>query len=147
VYVPAGAWLLIGIGGTLLLGTLLVFLIIPSERHGRPSRFTPLRVKMPSLAIPSGSPAGSLMKGFSYLYAPLSVPRRRYHVAGRLGEAIARVDAVDPSAGTERLGQAVQQMTNLAATEELPPAAAGESVINIFDQARRREEARREEQA
>ena len=29
---PSGAWLLIGIGGALLIGTLLLFLTIPSDR-------------------------------------------------------------------------------------------------------------------
>jgi hypothetical protein len=102
---------------------------------------------MPSLAIPSGSPVGSLLKGFSYLYAPLSYPHVRRNVAGRLGDAIARIDAVDPSPIPDRVDQVMQQMADLIGPEDLPPAADGESVINLFDQARRREEARRKEQA
>ena len=144
---PTGAWLLLGIGCALVLGTLLVILIIPSQRRSRPPRFAPPRLKMPSLAIPSGSPVGSLLKGFSYLYAPLSYPHVRRNVAGRLGDAIARIDAVDPSPIPDRVDQVMQQMADLIGPEDLPPAADGESVINLFDQARRREEARRKEQA
>jgi hypothetical protein len=102
---------------------------------------------MPSLTIPSGSPAGSLLKGFSYLYAPLTYPYVRRNVAGRLGDAIARIDAVDPSPVPDRVSQALQQTADLIDPEELPPAAGVEPVINLFDQARRREEARRKEQA
>jgi hypothetical protein len=147
VHVPAGAWLLIGIGCAVLLGTLLLVLILPSERRGRPPRFATPRLKLPSLTIPSGSPAGSLLKGFSYLYAPLGYPHIRRNVAGRLGDAIARIDAVDPSPVPERVSQAMQQTAELIDPEELPPPGDGEPVINLFDQARRREEARRKEQA
>ena len=38
---PNGAWLLLGIGCALVLGTLLVVFIIPSDRRRRPVRFTP----------------------------------------------------------------------------------------------------------
>ena len=144
---PTGAWVLIGIGCVLLLGTLLVAFIIPSERRRRPARFPPPHLTMPSFTIPAGSPVGALLKGFSYLYAPLSYPHVRYNVSGRMADAIVRIDAVDPSAAPERVGQAVQQMADLVGPEELPPAAGGEPVINIFDQARHKEEARREEQA
>jgi hypothetical protein len=144
---PTGAWLLLGIGCAFVLGTLLVILIIPSQRRSRPPRFAPPRLKMPSLTIPSGSPVGSLLKGFSYLYAPLSYPHVRRNVAGRLGDAIARIDAVDPSPIPDRVDQVMQQMADIIGPEDLPPAADEESVINLFDQARRREEARRKEQA
>ena len=144
---PTGAWLLLGIGCAVVLGTLLVVFIIPSAQRRRPTRFALSRVKLPSFTIPSGSPAGSLLKGFSYLYAPLSFPHLRRNVADRLGDAIARIDAVDPSPVPERVSQAMQQTEDAIGPEELPPAAGGESVINLFDQARRREEARRKEQA
>ena len=39
-----------------------------------------------SFTIPAGSPVGSLLKGFSYLYAPLSYAHVRHNVAGRLGD-------------------------------------------------------------
>ena len=144
---PNGAWLLLGIGCALVLGTLLVVFIIPSDRRRRPVRFTPPRLSLPNFAIPSGSPAGSLLKGFSYLYAPLSFPHLRRDVAGRLGDAIARIDAVDPSLMPERVSQAMQETADVVDPEELPPAPGGEPVINLFDQARRRDEARRKEQA
>jgi hypothetical protein len=147
VRVPTGAWLLLGIGCAFVLGTLLVAFIIPSERRHRPARFAPPHMKMPSFRIPSGSPAGSLLKGFGYLYAPLGYPHLRHNVTGRLGDAIARIDAVDPSPGSERVEQAMQQVADVMGPEELPPAAGDESVINLFDQARRMEETRREEQA
>ena len=144
---PTGAWLLLGIGCAFVLGTLLVILIIPSQRHSRPPRFAPPRLNMPSVAIPSASPVGSLLKGFSYLYAPLNYPHVRRNVAGRLGDAIARIDAVDPSPVPDRVDEVMQQVADLIGPEDLPPAVGGESVINLFDQARRREEARRKEQA
>ena len=144
---PTGAWLLLGIGCAVVLGTLLVVFIIPSAQRRRPTRFALPRVKLPSFTIPSGSPAGSLLKGFSYLYAPLSFPHLRRNVADRLGDAIARIDAVDPSPVPQRVSQAMQQTAEAIDPEESPPAAGGESVINLFDQARRREEARRKEQA
>jgi len=146
--VPTGAWLLLGIGCAVVLGTLLVVFIIPSAGRGRPPRFAPPRLKLPRFTIPSGSPAGSLLKGFSYLYAPLSFPHLRRNVAGRLGDAIARIDAVDPSPVPERVSQAMQQTADVVVEpEELLPGPGGEPVINLFDQARRRDEARRKEQA
>src|SRR6476620_3878479 len=144
---PNGAWLLLGIGCALVLGTLLVAFIMPPDRRRRPVLFTSPSLSVPNVTIPSGSPAGSLLKGFSYLYAPLSFPNLRRNVAGRLGDAIARIDAVDPSPVPQRVSQAMQQTEDAIGPEELPPAAGGESVINLFDQARRREEARRKEQA
>jgi hypothetical protein len=47
----------------------------------------------------------------------------------------------------ERVSQAMQETADVVDPEELPPAPGGEPVINLFDQARRREEARRKEQA
>jgi len=41
----------------------------------------------------------------------------------------------------------MQETADVVDPEELPPAQGGEPVINLFDQARRREEARRKEQA
>lgn len=144
---PTGAWLLLGIGCAVVLGTLLVVFIIPSAEHRRPPRFALPRLTLPSFTIPSGSPAGSLLRGFSYLYAPPSFRHLRRNVAGRLGDAIARIDAVDPSPVPQRVSQAMQQTADAIEPEELPPAAGGESVINLFDQARRMEDARRKEQA
>jgi hypothetical protein len=145
VYVPSGAWLLIGIGGALLIGTLLLFLTIPSDRRRHRPRFSPPRLSVPSFTIPAGSPVGALLKGFSYLYAPLDYPNVRRNVAGRMGDAIARIDAVEPIAAPERIGQAVQEMADRVGPEEWPAAPDPEPPINIFD--RRREQARREEQA
>jgi len=140
VYVPTGAWLLIGIGCALVIGTLLVLLIFPSDRR-RPARFSPPRFTMPRLTIPANSPVGSLLKGFSYLYAPLSNPHVRRNVAGRLRDAIARIDAIDPSAAPERVGQALQQMVDLVGPDELQPEVGSEPPVNIFDQPRREEQA------
>ena len=66
-----GAWLLIGIGCALVIITVLAVFVIPSGRRRQPSSITPRRLTMPRFKIPSGSPTGSLLKGFSYLYAPL----------------------------------------------------------------------------
>ena len=138
---PTGAWLLIGIGCALVIGTLLVLLIFPSERRRRHPRVSPPRFTMPRFAIPANSPVGSLLKGFSYLYAPLSNPHVRRNVAGRLGDAIARIDAIDPSAAPERVGQALQQMVDLVGPDELQPDVGSEPPVNIFDQPRREEQA------
>ena len=72
---------------------------------------------MPSFTIPAGSPVGALLKGFSYLYAPLDYPHVRRNVAGRLGAAIARIEAIDPLAGVERVSHAVQQTAELVDPE------------------------------
>ena len=72
-----GAWLLIGMGSALVILTLLLVFIIPAGRRRRLPGSDPRRLRMPRFKIPSGSPAGSLLKGFSYLYAPL-----RYQRAG-----------------------------------------------------------------
>ena len=134
-----GAWLVIGIGCALVIITVLAVFIIPSGRRRQPSSMTPRRLAMPRFTIPSGSPTGSLLKGFSYLYAPLSYPRVHYSVAGRLDRAIARVDAVDPSVVPERVGQALQQMVDLDSPTG-SPTEGGEPVVDIFDQPRSEEQ-------
>ena len=133
-----GAWLLIGIGCALVIITVLAVFVIPSGRRRQPS-ITPRRLTMPRFTIPSGSPTGSLLKGFSYLYAPLRYPRVHYSVAGRLDRAIARIDAVDPSVVPERVGQALQQMVDLDSPTG-SPAEGGEPVVDIFDQPRSEEQ-------
>jgi hypothetical protein len=133
--VRTGAWLLIGIGSALVILTLLLVFIIPSGRRRRLPGSDPRRLRMPRFKIPSGSPAGSLLKGFSYLYAPLRYQRVHYSVGGRLESAIARIDAVDPSAAPQRVGQAVQQMVDLVSG----PEESSEPVVDIFDQPRSEE--------
>ncbi len=134
-----GAWLVIGIGCALVIITVLAVFIIPSGRRRQPSSMTPRRLAMPRFTIPSGSPTGSLLKGFGYLYAPLSYPRVHYSVAGRLDRAIARVDAVDPSVVPERVGQALQQVVDLDSPTG-SPTEGGEPVVDIFDQPRSEEQ-------
>ena len=99
--------------------TVLAVFIIPSGRRRQPPSITPRRLTMPRFTIPSGSPTGSLLKGFGYLYAPLKYPRVHYSVGGRLEHAIARIDAVDPSVAPQRVGQALQQMVDLDSPTEL----------------------------
>jgi hypothetical protein len=139
VRVRTGAWLLIGIGTALVIVTVLVVFIIPSGRRRRPPSSTLRRLKMPRFKISSNSPAGSLLKGFSYLYAPLTYPRVHYSVGGRLVRAVARIDAVDPSVVPERVGQALQQMVDLDSPTG-SPAEGGEPVVDIFDQPRSEEQ-------
>lgn len=133
-----GAWLLIGIGCALVIITLLAVFIIPSGRRRQPSSVTRRRLSMPRFTIPSGSPTGSLLKGFSYLYAPLSYPHVHHSVAGRVDRAIGRIDAVDPSVVPERVGQALQQMVDLDSPTG-SPTTSGEPV-DIFDQPRSEEQ-------
>jgi hypothetical protein len=137
--VRTGAWLLIGIASALVILTLLLVFIIPSGRRRRMSGFTPRHSTMPGSKIPSGSPAGSLIKGFSYLYAPLRYQRIHHSVGGRLGYAIARIDAVDPSAAPQRVGQALQQMVDLVSGPAESPEENSEPVVDIFDQPRSEE--------
>jgi hypothetical protein len=136
--VATGAWLLIGIGCALVIITLLAVFIIPSGRRRQPSNVTRQRLSMPRFTIPSGSPTGSLLKGFSYLYAPLSYPHVHHSVAGRLDRAIGRIDAVDPSVVPERVGQALQQMVDLDGPTGSP--TAGGEPVDIFDQPRSEEQ-------
>jgi hypothetical protein len=139
VRVRTGAWLLIGIGCALVIITVLAVFVLPSGRRRQPSSISPRRLTMPPLKIPSGSPTGSLLKGFSYLYAPLSYARVHHSVAGRLERAIARIDAVDPSVVPERVGQALQQMVDLDSPTG-SPIEGGEPVVDIFDQPRSEEQ-------
>jgi hypothetical protein len=137
--VRTGALLLIGIGSALVIATVLAVLLVPSGRRRQPSSLTPRRATMPRFNIPFASPAGSLLKGFSYLYAPLRYPRVHYSVGGRLEHAIARIDAVDPSVAPQRVGQALQQMVELVGPAE-SPAEGGEPVVDLFDQPRSEEQ-------
>ena len=135
-----GAWLLIGIGSALVLLTLLLVFIIPTGRRRRLPGSTPRRLRMPGIKIPSGSPAGSLLKGFSYLYAPLRYQRIHYSVGGRLESAIARIGTVDPSVAPQRVGQALQQMVDLVSGPAESPEGNSEPVVDIFDQPRSEEQ-------
>jgi hypothetical protein len=138
--VRTGALLLIGIGSALMIVTLLLVFLIPSGRRRRPSDLTPRRVTTPSGKISAGSPAGSLIKGFSYLYAPLRYQRIHHSVGSRLEYAIARIDAVDPSIAPERVGQALQQMVDLVSGPTEAPGENGEPVTDVFDQPRSEEQ-------
>jgi hypothetical protein len=137
--VRTGALLLIGIGSALVIVTVLAVLLVPSGRRRQPPSITPRRQTMPRFRIPFASPAGSLLKGFSYLYAPPKYPRVHYSVGGRLQHAIARIDAVDPSVAPQRVGQALQQMVELVGPAE-SPAEGGEPVVDLFDQPRSEEQ-------
>ena len=120
--------------------TVLAVFVLPSGRRRQPSSISPRRLTMPPLKIPSGSPTGSLIKGFSYLYAPLRYQRIHHSVGSRLEYAIARIDAVDPSVAPERVGQALQQMVDLVSGPTEAPGENGEPVIDIFDQPRSEEQ-------
>jgi hypothetical protein len=138
--VPTGAWLLIGVGSALVIITVLLVFILPVVR--RPPGVTPRRLRMPRVQLAPASPVSSLLKGFSYLYAPLGFPHVRRSVGGRLQHAIARIDVVDPSAAPDRLGQALQQMADLvSSTEETPPRPeGGEPAADTFDQPQNEEQ-------
>jgi hypothetical protein len=139
VQVRTGAWLLIGIGSALVIVTLLAVFVVPAERWRRPSNLTPRRQTPSRFKIPFGSPAGSLLKGFSYLYAPLRYPRVHYSVGGRLQLAIARIDAIEePSAAPQRVGEVLQQVAETVGPAE-PPAEGGEPVVDLFQQPRSEE--------
>jgi hypothetical protein len=139
--VPTGAWLLIGVGSALVIFTLLLVFIIPSGRPGPPSGVPKRRLVRPRFRIPFASPAGSMIKGFSYLYAPLRYRQVNYSVAGRLERAIARVDAVDPTVADERIGQALHQSVDLISgpDDSLGQPEGGELAIDVLDQPRSEE--------
>jgi hypothetical protein len=134
--VRTGAWLLIGIGSALVIVTLLLVFILPSGRRRRLPGSAPRRLTMPRLKIPAGSPAGSLLKGFSYLYAPVRYQRIHHSVGGRMNYAIARIDAVDPSAAPQRVGQALQQMVDLVNGSPESPDETGAPGVDVIDQSR-----------
>jgi hypothetical protein len=138
--VPIGAWLLIGVGSALVIITVLVVFIFPVVR--RPPSVTRQRLAMPRLQLSPASPVGSLLKGFGYLYAPLSYPHIRHSVGGRLQHAIARIDAVDPSVVPDRVGLALQQMVDLASSPEESPLRpeGAEPGADLFDQPRNEEQ-------
>ena len=54
--------------------------------------------------------------------------------------AIARIDAVDPSAAPQRVGQALQQMVDLVNGSTESPDESGASGADIFDQPRSEEQ-------
>ena len=132
-----GALLLIGIGSALVISTVVAVLLVPSGRRLQPPSLTPRRPTKPRFNIPFASPAGSLIKGFSYLYAPLRYPRLHYSVAGRLELAISRIDAVEVA--PQRVGQTLQQMVELVGPAE-SPEEGGEPVVDLFDQPRSEEQ-------
>jgi hypothetical protein len=136
--VRTGAWLLIAIGSALVILTLLLVFIIPSGRWRRLPG-SPRHSTMPGSKIPSGAPAGSLIKGFSYLYAPLRYQRIHHSVGGRLEHAIARIDAVDPSVAPQRVGQALHQAVDVVSGPAESPDETNEPVVDIFDQPRNEE--------
>jgi hypothetical protein len=135
--VRTGALLLIGIGSALVIFTVVAVLLVPSGPRPQPPSLTPRRPTKPRFNIPFASPAGSLIKGFSYLYAPLRYPRVHYSVGGRLELAIARIDAVEVA--PQRVGQTLQQMVELVGPAE-SPEEGGEPVVDLFDQPRSEEQ-------
>jgi hypothetical protein len=137
--VRTGALLLIGIGSALVIFTVLAVLLVPSGRRPQPASLTRRRPTKPRFNIPFASPAGSLLKGFSYLYAPLRYPRVHYSVGGRLELAIGRIDAVDPSVAPQRVGQALHQLVELVGPAE-SPEEGGEPVVDLFDKPRGEEQ-------
>jgi hypothetical protein len=117
--------------------TLLLVFIIPSGRRRRLPSSTPRRLTTPGSKIPSGSPAGSLIKGFSYLYAPLRYQRIHHSVGGRMNYAIARIDAVDPSVARAGRPGGSDGGPGQWATER---RGNSEPVVDIFDQPRSEEQ-------
>jgi hypothetical protein len=136
--VPTGAWVLIGVGSALVIITVLLVFVLPATR--RPASVRPARSTVPRLQTHSPSAVGSLLKGFSYLYAPLSYRQVRYSVGGRLEHAIARIDAVDPLLAEERVGHALHQMVELVSPEESARTEGPEPAADIFDQPRKEEQ-------
>ena len=134
-----GAWLLIGIGSALVIVTVLVVFIIPSGRRRRPPSPTPRRLTMPRFKIPSGSPAGSLLKGFSYLYAPLRYQRIHYSVGGRL-DSCNRTDRCCRSIGCTAAGRPGAAADGRPGQPDRSPDESGEPVVDIFDQPRSEEQ-------
>ena len=91
---------------------------------------------MPRFAIPAGSPAGSLLKGFSYLYAPLSFPHVRHSVAGRLGmPSLVSMQSTPQPHRNESARRCSRWWISLARTS-CHQEVGSEPVVNIFDQPR-----------
>ena len=101
---------------------------------------------------------GHLVNGTFSLPAPLNVravnttnPTQAYaplaETTGTQTNLLTYAGPVNQDVVTIGFRQAMQQTADVVEPEELPPGPGGEPVINLFDQARRREEARRKEQA
>jgi hypothetical protein len=65
-----------------------------------------------------------LARGFSYLFSPLGLQRRRRDLSGRLDRALQRIDQVDPYTTHRRIGLALLAAGSTQAPEQGGPAPA-----------------------
>ncbi|MCW2812123.1 MAG: hypothetical protein JWP61_2581 [Friedmanniella sp.] len=108
-----GAWVVVGVGIAVVVVVNLLLWVRPGPRPVGGVREAPApepvspRSGLVSLAFLADSPARSLALGFSHLYGPLGLPRRRHTLTDRMGRAMARVDEIDPYEERRRVGMAL----------------------------------------
>jgi hypothetical protein len=117
-----GPWLVVGIGiiVVVLAGLMLMFApaLADLRGRGRGRSFEP----PPASRLPT-SYAGSLLKGYGYMFGSRHRPRRRADSVGlRFERAIGRIDSVDPYDAQRRIGEAIV-VAGLVDEADLPPEA------------------------
>jgi hypothetical protein len=118
------AWVFVGAAAVATLVALLVFLV-PLGRRGSRSLAGPgSGGGPPGSRAGSGSQAGSLARGFSFLHVSPRTAARRAGVHERLARAFARIDAVDPHEAPRRIGEALLQAGLAEAPRPRTPSAA-----------------------
>jgi hypothetical protein len=104
-----GPWLVVGIGiiVVVLASVMLMFAPALGNLRGRGRSGTRSAEPPPSARLPT-SYAGSLMKGFGYMFGSRRRPRRRMDSVGRrFDRAMVRIDTVDPYDAQRRIGEAI----------------------------------------
>jgi hypothetical protein len=105
-----GPWLVVGIGVivVVLASVMLMFAPALADLRGRDrSRSRTAEPPPPGVRRPT-SYAGSLIKGFGYMFGSRRRPRRRMDSVGlRFDRAMARIDTVDPYDAQRRIGEAM----------------------------------------
>ncbi len=105
-----GPWLVVGIGiiVVVLASVMLMFAPALADLRGRSrGRSRTAEPPPPGVRRPN-SYAGSLIKGFGYMFASRRRPRRRTDSVGlRFDRAMTRIDTVDPYDAQRRIGEAM----------------------------------------
>ncbi len=117
-----GAWVVVGVGIAVVVVVNLLVWVRPSFRPDPDEAPLSPRKGPASLGFLADSPARSLAVGFSHLFGPWGLPRRRHQLPDRMGRAMLRVDAVDPYEERRRVGMALVRAGLTAAP---PPGRPG----------------------
>ena len=105
-----GPWLVVGIGiiVVVLASVMLMFAPALADLRGRGRGRSPTAEPPPPGVRRPNTYAGSLIKGFGYMFASRRRPRRRMDSVGlRFDRAMTRIDTVDPYDAQRRIGEAM----------------------------------------